>query len=93
MHIIASFSDVEQGSGPILERLLALNDRHTDVVVVVYRWYGGVKLGGERWRCIGRVASEALRMLEAGETQRDTGRFNSKASRVRSTETKARGGA
>ena len=31
-----------------------------DVVVVVTRWYGGVKLGGERFRCIGNVAREVL---------------------------------
>lgn len=66
-HTTASFSDVEHASGPILERLLALNNRHSDVIVVVYRWYGGVKLGSERWRCISGVASEALRLLEAGE--------------------------
>jgi hypothetical protein len=61
-HTLISYSDVEPASGAILERLLELN-HHSDVVVVVYRWYGGVKIGGERWRCISNVASEALRML------------------------------
>ena len=63
-YVMASFSDVEPASGSILERLLELN-HHSDVVVVVYRWYGGVKIGGERWRCISNVASEALRELGA----------------------------
>ncbi|KAI0689387.1 hypothetical protein BC835DRAFT_1283116 [Cytidiella melzeri] len=63
-HTLASYSDVEPAFGSILERLLELN-YHSDVVVVVYRWYGGVKIGGERWRCISGVASEALRMLGA----------------------------
>lgn len=31
-----------------------------DVLVVVSRWYGGVLLGPERFRCIGAVAREAL---------------------------------
>ncbi|KAI0799568.1 hypothetical protein BC629DRAFT_1591756 [Irpex lacteus] len=61
---MASFSDVEPASGPILERLLELN-HHEEVVVVVYRWYGGVHIGGDRWRCISGVASEALRLLGA----------------------------
>lgn len=68
-NITASFSDVEHASGPILERLLTLNDHYSDVIVVVYRWYGGVKLGSERWKCIGRVAGEALKLFEASETQ------------------------
>ncbi|KAI0759147.1 hypothetical protein BC629DRAFT_1549889 [Irpex lacteus] len=59
---MGSFSDVESASGPILERLLELN-HHEGVVVVVYRWYGGVHIGGDRWRCISGVASEALRLL------------------------------
>lgn len=66
-HEMASFSDVEHASGPILERLLSLNDRHSDVVVVVYRWYGGIKLGSERWKCIAEVARQALKSLEVGE--------------------------
>lgn len=65
-YVMASFSDVDPASGSILERLLELN-HHPDVVVVVYRWYGGVKIGGERWRCISNVASEALRELGAND--------------------------
>lgn len=36
------------------------NDRAIVVALVVYRWYGGVKLGSERWKCIGSVAKQAL---------------------------------
>lgn len=61
-HALVSYSDVEPASGAILERLLELN-HHSDVVVVVYRWYGGVKMGGERWRCISSAAAEALSKL------------------------------
>lgn len=31
-----------------------------NVVVVVTRWYGGVKLGADRFRCINAVARETL---------------------------------
>ncbi|KAI0085567.1 hypothetical protein BDY19DRAFT_441901 [Irpex rosettiformis] len=65
-YITSSFSDVEPASGSILERLLELN-HHSDVLVVVYRWYGGVKIGGERWRCISNVAVEALKELGSEE--------------------------
>ena len=50
----------ESGAGVRLDRLLALSGCE-DVVVVVYRWYGGVQLGSERWKCISGVAKEALR--------------------------------
>lgn len=40
--------------------------RQAGVVLVVWRWYGGTPLGGERWRCISAVAKEALK--EAGFT-------------------------
>ncbi|KAI9059046.1 ribosomal protein S5 domain 2-like protein [Trametes sanguinea] len=49
----------EAGAGERLERLLELG-KCEDVVVVVFRWYGGVKLGSERWKCISSVAKEAL---------------------------------
>lgn len=50
----------ERGAGDILTSVL---DRAgaNNVLVVVWRWYGGVQLGGERWRLIGQVAREALR--------------------------------
>ncbi|KAF8170338.1 hypothetical protein K438DRAFT_1854477 [Mycena galopus ATCC 62051] len=49
----------EGGSGDRLARLLRLTGCE-DVVVVVWRWYGGVKLGTDRWKRISEVAREAL---------------------------------
>ncbi|KAF9018454.1 ribosomal protein S5 domain 2-like protein, partial [Hymenopellis radicata] len=49
----------ESGSGDLLARLLALSECE-NVVIVVSRWYGGVKLGSERWRRISEVARDAL---------------------------------
>ncbi|KAJ7039134.1 ribosomal protein S5 domain 2-type protein [Mycena alexandri] len=49
----------EGGSGDRLARLLRLTACE-DVVVVVWRWYGGVKLGTDRWKRISEVAREAL---------------------------------
>ncbi|KAI0368438.1 ribosomal protein S5 domain 2-like protein [Pilatotrama ljubarskyi] len=49
----------EAGAGERLERLLELS-KCEDVFVVVFRWYGGVKLGSDRWKCISSVAKEAL---------------------------------
>lgn len=51
--------DGESAAGGRLLHLLQLMECE-DVVVVVTRWYGGVKLGGERFRCIGNVAREVL---------------------------------
>lgn len=52
----------EAGAGERLERLLE-SSPDVDVVLVVFRWYGGVPLGSQRWKCISQVAKEAL---EAG---------------------------
>ncbi|TRM69211.1 ribosomal protein S5 domain 2-type protein [Schizophyllum amplum] len=49
----------EGGAGDRLARLLELSGRE-NVVVVVWRWYGGVKLGSDRWKRISDVAKEAL---------------------------------
>ncbi|OSD01943.1 hypothetical protein PYCCODRAFT_458574 [Trametes coccinea BRFM310] len=49
----------EAGAGERLERLLELG-KCEDVVIIVFRWYGGVKLGSERWKCISSVAKAAL---------------------------------
>jgi len=49
----------ESGSGDRLSRLLELSNCH-NVVVVVFRWYGGTKLGSDRWKRISEVAKEAL---------------------------------
>jgi hypothetical protein len=54
----------ERGAGDWLARLvdsIPLNRRKDGVALVVWRWYGGTPLGGERWRCISSVAKEALR--------------------------------
>lgn len=52
----------EAGAGERLERLIELSTecKNRSVVLVVYRWYGGVKLGSDRWKCISTVAKEAL---------------------------------
>ncbi|KIJ65760.1 hypothetical protein HYDPIDRAFT_87869 [Hydnomerulius pinastri MD-312] len=52
----------ERGAGEKLERLLELRDAK-NVIVLVVRWYGGVKLGSERWKCISDVAKQALDQL------------------------------
>lgn len=49
----------ESGAGNHLSRLLEVTACE-NVVVVVSRWYGGVKLGSDRWRRISEVAKEAL---------------------------------
>lgn len=49
----------EKGAGDQLGRILDLSGS-TDVFVVVWRWYGGVKLGSERWRVIKTAAVGAL---------------------------------
>ncbi|TCD67207.1 hypothetical protein EIP91_000383 [Steccherinum ochraceum] len=49
----------EAGAGDRLLRLLELG-MYEGVVVVVYRWFGGVHLGSARWKCITGVAKDAL---------------------------------
>jgi len=57
--IIGQNDGGEKGSGERLSRLLeALACEN--VIVVVSRWYGGVKLGSDRWKLISSVAKEAL---------------------------------
>ncbi|TFK50753.1 ribosomal protein S5 domain 2-like protein, partial [Heliocybe sulcata] len=51
--------DGEGGSGERLARLLELNNCK-NAVVVVFRWYGGVKLGSDRWKRISEAGKEAL---------------------------------
>lgn len=57
----------EAGAGDRLLRLLELG-KYEDVVVVVYRWYGGVQLGNARWKCILGVAKAALAEGGFGKT-------------------------
>ena len=51
--------DGETAAGGRLLHLMQLMDVW-NAVVVVTRWYGGVKLGPDRFRCINTVAREAL---------------------------------
>lgn len=57
--IVGQYDGGESGSGERLSRLLEANECN-NVVVVVSRWYGGVKLGSDRWKLISIVAKEAL---------------------------------
>lgn len=59
----------ESGSGERLERLLEMRCPNANVMVVVLRWYGGIKLGSDRWKYISRVAKEALDSGGFGELQ------------------------
>lgn len=54
-----SDDDGETAAGGRLLHLMQLMDVW-NVVVVVSRWYGGVKLGPDRFRCINAVAREVL---------------------------------
>lgn len=51
--------DGETAAGSRLLHLMQLTDVW-NVVVIVTRWYGGVKLGPERFKCINSVAREAM---------------------------------
>lgn len=43
--------DGEAGAGAVILKMLERADRH-DHIVVVTRWYGGINLGGDRFRHI-----------------------------------------
>ncbi|KAF7509119.1 hypothetical protein GJ744_008346 [Endocarpon pusillum] len=58
--------DGETAAGARLLRLMQLMDVW-DAVVVVSRWYGGVKLGPDRFRLINQAAREALLRAGFGE--------------------------
>ncbi|OJD22698.1 hypothetical protein ACJ73_05952 [Blastomyces percursus] len=62
--------DGETAAGARMLHLLQLMDVW-DVVVVVTRWYGGVKLGPDRFRIINTAARDAL--LKAGFTKSEGG--------------------
>jgi hypothetical protein len=63
-----SDDDGESAAGGRLLHLMQLMDV-SNVVVVVTRWYGGVKLGPDRFRLINTVAREAL--VKGGWTKED----------------------
>lgn len=44
--------DGESGAGAVILRMLE-REGLTDTIIVVTRWYGGVKLGGDRFRHVG----------------------------------------
>jgi putative IMPACT (imprinted ancient) family translation regulator len=61
--------DGEGGAGTKVAQLLDMMDVE-DVVVVVSRWYGGVKLGPQRFKVINNVAREAvLALSDCSSTQ------------------------
>ena len=69
-HADVAYQDCDDGgesaAGGRLLRLLQIMDVW-DVVVVVSRWYGGVKLGPDRFRLINQVGREAV--VRGGWTQ------------------------
>ncbi|KAK2746006.1 eIF2 kinase Gcn2p negative regulator [Onygenales sp. PD_40] len=74
--IIQDFDDDgETAAGGRLLHLMQLMDVW-DVLVVVTRWYGGVKLGPDRFRIINTAGRDAL--LKAGFTKNDSGEAQEK---------------
>ena len=59
----------ESGAGERLSRLLERGG-YENVIIFVHRWYGGGKLGSDRWKCFSGAAKEAL---ELGGFQRGGG--------------------
>jgi len=76
----------ESGSGNRLSRLLELSSCQ-NVIVVVFRWYGGTKLGSDRWKCISQVAKEALKrggfMRQGASQEEKTDKLTKHSSRQR----------
>lgn len=68
----------ESGAGEHLSRLLELS-KCEDVILVVFRWYGGVQMGGQRWKCISIVAREALELGGFIKTKKDRDDLYSKS--------------
>lgn len=64
--------DGETAAGARLAHLLSIMDV-TNVVVVVSRWFGGIKLGGDRFRIISSVGRDTVvRLLgEPGEKEKE----------------------
>ena len=65
--------DGETAAGGRLLHLMQLMDVW-DVVVVVSRWYGGVKLGPDRFRLINAAGKDAL--IKGGFTREESGNAN-----------------
>lgn len=75
-----SDDDGETAAGGRLLHLMQLMDVW-NVVVVVTRWYGGVKLGPDRFRCINAVAREALVNGGFVKAEKESGRGGGKKGR------------
>lgn len=60
MAVQAKGDDGEAGAGALILRMLEREGLHNHVIVVT-RWYGGIKLGGDRFRHV----QEAVRMYLA----------------------------
>ena len=58
--------DGESGAGSIILRMLERNGLH-DHIIVVTRWYGGVHLGGDRFRHVQTCVNAYLDSLNAGK--------------------------
>ena len=74
--------DGESAAGGRLLRLLQLMDV-SDVVVVVSRWFGGVLLGGDRFRIINQVAREAVLGVTEDGKERGDGKTNGREKRTK----------
>lgn len=72
--------DGETAAGGRLLHFMQLMDVW-NVVVVVTRWYGGVKLGPDRFRVINNVAREALLKAGFAKEDGDKGKTRSKGKR------------
>ena len=57
-----------------------------NTLVVVTRWFGGVKLGGDRWRHINNAARNAIEMgtkLKAATQESHNPKIKQQASRLK----------
>jgi putative IMPACT (imprinted ancient) family translation regulator len=61
----------ESGAGGRLEYLL-LRMEVRDMIVVVTRWYGGIQLGGDRWKHINAVARDVVEKLREQQQAAET---------------------
>lgn len=70
VHVYEEAND--NGEPPAAQRILFMLKQQNieDVVIVVTRWYGGVKMGPKRFQAIDQAASEALSLLSREDTCR-----------------------
>jgi len=86
-HSVDNDDDGETAAGSRMAHLLELVDVW-NVLVVVSRWYGGIKLGPDRFRIINQVAREALVL---GGFVDERGKVNSNHSGNESKKKKGKG--